>query len=544
MQNTYTHFLQIQQQSPDLVLGTLLHTIGSVPQVPGATALFQNNTLLAGTLGGGVLEAQAQALAPVCIQSETNLFKTISFNAAVTDASGAICGGTATFLLDARPHKDVATFQAVQNSLDHHKGGVLLSIIHPLDGDTCDLQRRWLETDHPNQQQTLQDYGLQTTQIHQVRQSRRPLLLNQGEKLLFLEPIAPLPQLLIVGAGHIGQALAQLGHQLAFEVIVLDNRAELMTKERFPAARLLQAPSISAGFHDLQITPETYIAIATQGHHADAEALKACIHSPAAYIGMIGSKRKTALMRQNFMDQSWATAADLGRIDAPIGLNIGAQTVQEIAISIAAQLVQVRRQPKPAPVPKKVGCLVLAAGMSTRMQQQKLMMPYGSQSFIETIVAKAKASQAHKVLVVLGSHKNEVMTKVAPLQPELVYNKHYPDGMLSSVQCGVNALTHCEAVVILLGDQPMVATATIDALISAWHNTDKGLVVPTFKGKRGHPVLIDLKYESTIQQLNGGIGLKELFRKHHADLLEIEINSDDILKDIDTPDDYAKNVLQ
>lgn len=540
MQNTYSHFLQIHTHTTDLILGTLLETQGSVPQVPGATALFKNHDILVGTLGGGVLEAQAQALAPLALQSGKSLFKTVRFNAAVTDSSGAICGGTATFLLDARPHQSTPVFQAMHRSLEDQKSGILITTIQPLDNDNCDIERCWLETDHPDQDKILQKYGLQLNQLQQSLQLKQPILCESSEQSLFIEPIAPHPQLIIVGAGHIGQALDQLSHQLDFDITVLDNRPELLTKDRFPFASHILSQSITSGFQALTITSETYIVIATQGHHADAEALKCCIHSHAVYIGMIGSRRKTALMRQNFIDQGWATSTDLDKVYAPIGLDIGSQTVPEIAISIAAQLVQVRRQTKPPKHSEKVGCVVLAAGMSTRMKQQKLIMSYDSHTFVESIIKKAIASLAGKVMVVLGSHKKEVMAKIAYLQPELIYNANYPAGMLSSVQCGVQAVSDCDAVVILLGDQPMVATSTIDALISAWIKTAKGLVVPTFNGKRGHPVLIDMKYKATIQKLNGGIGLKELFHEHSDDILEIEINSDDILKDIDTPEAYRQ----
>jgi len=541
MQNTYSHFLHIAHQRPNLVLGILLQTQGSVPQVPGACALFENDELLTGTLGGGVLEAEAQALAPAVSLARISRIKTLHFNASVTDSGGAICGGTATFLLDADPHKSRQVFQAMQRSMDHQKNGVLISVIHLLDNDTCDIQRTWLEAAAGNQ--AFLNYGVDEAQINQAIQTHQALFIDQKNTKVFIEPICPRPQLIIVGAGHIGQALNQLAHSLDFDTTVLDNRAELLTEARFPNARLLKAASITTGFEQLTLTATSYIVITTQGHHADAEALKCCIHSNAAYIGMIGSRRKTALMRQNFIDQDWATSTDLDRVFAPIGLDIGSQTVPEIALSIAAQLVQIRRQQQQPVKPPQVGCLILAAGMSTRMKQQKLIMPYGSQSFVESIVEKAMASLAQKTLMVVGSDQKAVMAKVAHLQPALVYNRRYPEGMLSSVQCGVLALGDCEAIVILLGDQPMVTTATIDALISAWIKSKKGLVVPTFKGKRGHPVLIDMKYKQLIQKLNGNIGLKELFQKQKDDILEIEINSDDILKDIDTPEDYERTTI-
>jgi xanthine dehydrogenase accessory factor len=179
-----------------------------------------------------------------------------------------------------------------------------------------------------------------------------PLLLQIQEKVffpeaektwLYLEPVHPPAHLVIAGAGHIGRALAHIGRLLDFEVTVIDDRSEFANSERIPDADRLIVDDIGKALSGIEMTSDTYIVIVTRGHKADADALKACIQTDIPYIGMIGSKRKIELMRKKFLERKWATAEEFDRVHAPIGIEIGSQTVQEIAVSIAAQLIKVLR---------------------------------------------------------------------------------------------------------------------------------------------------------------------------------------------------------
>jgi len=120
-------------------------------------------------------------------------------------------------------------------------------------------------------------------------------------------------------------------------------------------------------------------------------------------------------------------------------------------------------------------------------------------------------------------------------------NERFEEGMLSSVQAGVESIdSDVQGRLIFLGDQPMVSKLVINRLVSVFQKTEKGLLVPTFKGKRGHPVLISSKYKDNIKSINPAIGLRELFLNNQSDILEIEVGFDGILKDIDTPEDYRR----
>ncbi|MEN8230951.1 MAG: XdhC family protein, partial [Bacteroidota bacterium] len=141
---------------------------------------------------------------------------------------------------------------------------------------------------------------------------------------------------------HVGKALAHMGRLLDFNITVIDDRKEYANRENIPDADHLIVQDIGTAMSELSSGPDTYIVIVTRGHDHDAEALKPCIGSDSAYVGMIGSSHKVGIMKKRFMTEGWATPEQWSRIHTPIGLAIGSKSVQEIAVSIAAQLVSVR----------------------------------------------------------------------------------------------------------------------------------------------------------------------------------------------------------
>jgi len=158
----------------------------------------------------------------------------------------------------------------------------------------------------------------------------------------YVEQIGPPPRLLIAGAGHVGQALGELAARLDFDVIVIDDRADFASEQRFPHARQRIVGDIEAELRKVPIDAGTYVVIVTRGHRHDGQALHAVIDSPARYIGLIGSKAKIKLIFDDLVARG-VSPQQLLRVHAPIGLSIGAVSVPEIAVSIAAELIAVRR---------------------------------------------------------------------------------------------------------------------------------------------------------------------------------------------------------
>ncbi len=164
-----------------------------------------------------------------------------------------------------------------------------------------------------------------------------------GEMDIFIEPLANTPALVIVGAGHVGAAVAEQAHLLGFRVTILDDRAELVTPEKFPHADERITGDLVAEIAKLAITPQTYIVLVTRLHTLDAALLGAVVEKNAAYIGMLGSKRRVITVLDSLKEKGVSESA-LARVHAPIGLEIHAETPQEIAVSIMAEIIQVKRK--------------------------------------------------------------------------------------------------------------------------------------------------------------------------------------------------------
>jgi xanthine dehydrogenase accessory factor len=163
-----------------------------------------------------------------------------------------------------------------------------------------------------------------------------------GEAEIFIDVINPHPTVLIVGAGHVGRSIAVLSSFLGFGTVVLDDRAEFANAERLPQADEIMVGDIGQELARFNINPQTYIVIVTRGHEHDRDTLRQVVSSPAAYIGMIGSRRKVKMVFDELQKDGVAEEA-LAAVHAPIGLDIGAETPEEIALSIMAEIVMVRR---------------------------------------------------------------------------------------------------------------------------------------------------------------------------------------------------------
>ena len=191
----------------------------------------------------------------------------------------------------------------------------------------------------------------------------------------------------------------------------------------------------------------------------------------------------------------------------------------------------------------EIWAIILAAGASTRMKRQKLLLPFNGKTIIETVAENVRQSVNSNVMVVLGSHREQIREQFVNYNVKFCVNENYPDGMLSSVICGFRALPkEAKAALIFLGDLPQIPSFVTDLVIETWLKSGKGIVIPTFNGRRGHPVLIETKYNTEIKKLDPQKGLRLLSEKFKDDVFEVECNIPEILRDIDTPDEYQYEI--
>lgn len=189
--------------------------------------------------------------------------------------------------------------------------------------------------------------------------------------------------------------------------------------------------------------------------------------------------------------------------------------------------------------------IVLAAGESKRMNFPKMLLPVNGKTMIETVLETILLSRIRKIVVVTGAYREEINKVAGKLPVSMCHNENYKNGMLSSVLCAVSSIPDEEGQVLVFpGDKPFITTEVINLLIDSYNTGKKGIVVPVFMKKRGHPVLIDLRYRKKVEALDPSEGLKSLARLFPDDVLEVETNNPGILRDIDTYDDYVRSLNQ
>ncbi len=182
--------------------------------------------------------------------------------------------------------------------------------------------------------------------------------------------------------------------------------------------------------------------------------------------------------------------------------------------------------------------IVLAAGLASRMGEFKQLLPLGDRALVEWVVDQLCA-QLERVVVVVGHRGVEVAAALANRPVECVTNPEFASGMSSSVQCGIRAAPQTHAYLICLGDQPFL-NGVLEPVLTAARSTARGIVIPTFAGKRGHPLFIRASYTARILSLGPDQGLNTLTRAHRADTLEVPVAHPGALEDLDTPADYQR----
>lgn len=332
--------LEQLDRGEDLAVVRIVSVMGSTPRAAGAEMLVRRDGSIAGTIGGGLLEATMMREAAAAIAARRSW--TTSFALTGTDVTSAermVCGGAAEVLIayvePGRPSlRDV--MRAVRNVVGTQGEASLVAALTD-DGqvDFWLLSKDGAMTGSPPAPVA----ELQAP-LHEAMRGG-PATLADGRRI-FVETIEPADAVVICGAGHVGAALVPICSSVGFHTVVVDDRPDFASRERLPGAdEIIVSESFQDAFTTIDVRTPTYIVIATRGHTHDLAVLRAALRTPAAYIGLMASRIKRSRIFDALRAEGF-TEGDIARIHSPIGVSIGAETPAELAVSIVAEMIAVR----------------------------------------------------------------------------------------------------------------------------------------------------------------------------------------------------------
>jgi xanthine dehydrogenase accessory factor len=340
MTDVYQAILDSAESGRAVALAVILKATGSTPRKAGTKALIGADGAIRGTIGGGAIEAETQRRAVEALGAGRPSAFDFALEGRGAGNAEPICGGRMRILVDPTAARHAAAYGRALEARRKRQAGALLTFIRH--GRETEVDVTWRPADATEEGEAFPEDGA----VRRVLAEESPRLLVQegGRMEVLVEPLLPPPLLVIAGGGHVGQALATQAALVGFSIVVIDDRPEFLDAALYPPGTVARCGDIAEELAGLQIDGDTFIAVVTRGHQHDERALASCIRRPAAYVGMIGSRRKVAMLREHLVASGVATDEETARVYAPIGLDIGAETVPEIAVSIVAQLIAVRRK--------------------------------------------------------------------------------------------------------------------------------------------------------------------------------------------------------
>ncbi len=344
----YETMYTLLQKGESFCLATILFKTGSAPRGEGAKMIIKKDFSIIGTIGGGFPEALTIKLCKNLFENKSSIIKHFNLSNKEASSLGLVCGGELKVLIEHIDPKDMQTsglYIKGKKIKEKSEDFVLVTRIKEEEKEYY-KHEKWICTETTF-------YGVENNEVQQIfrnireefKELERNIIITGKNKYL-VEPVQNCETVYVFGAGHISQQLAQVTKMVEFKTVVLDDRNEFANRERFKMADdVIVVQSFNNVFEDININNQSYIVIVTRGHAYDSIVLAQALETQAKYIGMIGSKSKRQFVYNKLLSEGY-TQKDLDRVHSPIGLEIHAETPEEIAISIAAELIKVRRIPK------------------------------------------------------------------------------------------------------------------------------------------------------------------------------------------------------
>jgi len=342
MRELFAAMAELLARGQSFVVATLFDKAGSAPRMAGAKMVVRPDGSLVGTIGGGRLEADAMRAASEVLAARRSTLQ--SFDLTSRDVAGTdmICGGRGEILLDFVDAADPASGAVCQAVLEVLARGDKAWLITALGQDLAGRQQCLVRRDGSLAGRLDVDPAL----LGKLTAGPAKISIHadalDGPRLL-VEPIRRQASAFIFGAGHVSQRIAPLAETVGFRTVVLDDRPEFACRERFPVPTELMVIGRFDALPALAVDEDSYLVIVTRGHLHDRTVLEQALRTRAGYVGMIGSRHKRDALFQALLGAGFGRE-DLARVHAPIGVDIQAETPEEIAVSIVGEMIKVRAE--------------------------------------------------------------------------------------------------------------------------------------------------------------------------------------------------------
>ena len=348
MQDVFHEAVNLLQKEEQLVMATVIRTKGSTPQKPGAKLLVRSDGSGVGTLGGGCVEGDIwYAASQLMRRGGDAQYREYELNEDLAAQDGLVCGGTMFFLIDPvyQPDQYLDYAKEIDAAYEGGPSVALASLIKSAPGKNLPVGAKLFIREDGSTEGSLGDQVLNRDAVKRAHSlmamGRNEYAISEDGSEYFVEAYTTPPQLVICGGGHVSFALAAHAKPLGFRLFITDDREEFANHERFPNADIIVAKKPEDALEELPINANTFIVVATRGHRFDNVALAAAAETPARYVGLMGSKRKTILIYEDLVRMG-LDEQRLRDIRSPIGLDIRARTPEEIAVSIMGEILMFR----------------------------------------------------------------------------------------------------------------------------------------------------------------------------------------------------------
>lgn len=525
-----------------MVLATVVHIEGSAYRAPGARMLVAEDGTLMGTVSGGCLEGDVLRKALLVMTEEKPALITYD-TSDETDTTGLGvslgCNGIIRILLEPIPENQGHNpITLLQRAVATRQPSVLVTFFTPDNKKYAEQGTRLIV--NADGTHTIDDvmpvtYSRMEADIRQVfaTQSSAFIRYASGEAAVhvFFEFLMPGPALVVAGAGNDVLPLADMAAILGWELTLIDGRPSYATSARFPSCHVIVAKPEEA-LQSVTIDEQTAVLLMSHNYFYDKSVLIQALQSPAAYFGILGPQKKRDRLLQELQEQGITLSAQQrARIYGPIGLDIGAETAEEIALSIISEIKAVfagrtvgslrnksgkihRRSTSIASSMETYGIVILAAGESKRLGTSKQQLIFRGDTLLRNTVRTALELGTAATVVVTGKEAATMKQQLEDMHIELVINSGYAEGMASSIREGVKHLCskhpRVAHILIMLCDQPYVDVTHLRSLVQQQQLTVAPVAASNYAGRNGVPAIFHQSVFPQLLALEGDTGAKHV----------------------------------